>query len=618
MTSNPAELYQHAQQCMRNGDYDGAEKHYRMLIALLPDVPQPHFEFATLLEKKDENPALIINHYEMFIQLAGDNPDLEDQVVQARQEIHRLLNPSPLEAEIAQQVEDPVIDLPEDRIIVDKKRGGHFTRLADAIANNPNGLPIHLQPGRYNETIMITDPNLELEIIGPPSGDPAVLMSTKDHCLYIECSRLEISHLTISNSSPKAAVQIVGGRVIFSGCEFLDCMTAAIDVHYEAHLELKDGNFFFGGGTALRAADQTHLEVGTGGPNFFYSNLGSSIFASGQSKVIIRQVRVNYSSDLVTNEILGSLPYYGLGDVPIIWFQDDADGEIQDSSLTGWGTLIQIDDQASMALSGVVSHSSEGFSKQACTPEAFLKSSDSAAANMENCEFSTSVVGAAGVVCSDRADVQIKDLTLGGEITMLKMVGGKIAAERITPEDSHGHNVVGLQADGGRVVVQEGYIPTVDVIVDIEAKFKNVRFGAQDAKGNAFKGKISFENCGFSGSSHFNGQMDLLNCYAQNPYRNDSWLSFYSGKVRIKGGQYFNHAFAIGCNFEIAEASFKFEDGYASPQGVVDILKGAYGKLVKCSIISSLPKTHPALRIHRTANVTQTENSLQGKIKMYR
>ena len=618
MSSNPAELYQQAQKSMRAGNYAVAEKQYRMLISLLPEVPQPHFELATLLERTGKNPALVINHYEMFIQLAGDEIDLSDKVIQAKREIHQLLNPSPLETELPLEGEERKIDLPADRIIVDKRGNGHFTRLADAIASNPHKFPIYLNPGRYNEAIFITDPTLELEIIGPSSGDPAILMSTKDHCFYVECSRLDIRYLTISNSSSKAAVQIVGGHVRFTGCEFLECMTAAIDVHYESRLELISGNVFFGGGTALRAADQTHLEVGSAGANFFYSNLSGSLHASGHSIVIIQDAGFNYPSDLVTEEILGSLPYFGLGEFPVIWFQDDADGEFRDCKLSGWGTLFQIDDRATVSLSGVESHSSKGFSKQVCTPEAFLKIRDNAAATIENTAFSTGVVGAVGVECSERADIQIRDLTFGGEISMLKMIGGKVAAERITHEDHHGHNVVGLQADGGHIVLQESYLPTIDVVVDIEAKFKEVRFGAQDAKGNAFKGKILFENCAFSGSSHFNGQIDLLNCYAKDPYSSDPWLSFYSGNVRIKGGLFVNHAIAVGCNFEIAEASFRFEESYASPQGVIDILQGAYGELENCSIVSSLPKTHPALRIHRTANVRQIDNFILGKVKMYR
>ena len=67
MTSNPAKLYQQAKQCIHESDFEGAEKHYRMLISLLPEVPQPHFELAELLAKMGKNPALVINHYEMFI-----------------------------------------------------------------------------------------------------------------------------------------------------------------------------------------------------------------------------------------------------------------------------------------------------------------------------------------------------------------------------------------------------------------------------------------------------------------------------------------------------------------------------------------------------------------------
>jgi len=513
---------------------------------------------------------------------------------------------------------EPEIHLPDDRIIVDKKGGGHFSRLADAVANNPMGLPIHLRPGRYNEVIVVTDPSLDLEIIGPPSGDPAILMSTKDHCLYVDCSQLNIRHLTISNSSPKAAVQIVGGQVSFADCEFLDCTTVAINVEYESRLELKSGNVFFGGGTALRATDQTHLEVGTEGPNYFYSNLGSSVHATGHCKVSIRQTGINYPSDLVTDEILGSLPYYGLGEVPIIWLHDDAEGKIEDSKITGWGTLTQIDDNASLMLANIESVFSDGFSKQACTPEVFLKMNGRAAANIDSCTFSSGVVGATGIECNDRSDLQIKDLNFGGEITMLKLDGGKIAADGINHEDDHGHNVVGLQAETGSVLIADSYMPFVEMTNQIDGKFSQVRIGAQDALGNAFKGKLSFENCGFSGSSHFDGQIEFKNCYANNPYNSDAWMSFYSGKVQIKGGQFLNHAFALGCNFEIAEAVFCFEEGYASPQGVIDILRGAFGKLEKCSITSALPKTHPALRIHRQANVQQVDNSIQGKVKMYR
>ncbi|MBC8504856.1 MAG: hypothetical protein ISR58_12620 [Anaerolineales bacterium] len=618
MTSNPAELYQQAQQSIRDGDYEGAEKCFRMLIALLPDVPQPHFEIAELLTKMGKNLMIIINHYEMFIQMAGDDLILADKANQARDRITQLLNQSNPEITVPLDVASIDISLPNDRIVVDKRGKGHFTRLADAIANNPYGLPIHLRPGRYNEVIMVTDSSVDLEIFGPPSGDPAILMSTKDHCIYVDCSHLDICHLTISNSSPKAAVQIVGGQVSFTGCEFLDCTTAAIDIQYESRLDLRDGNVFFGGGTALRVFDQTHLEVGTEGPNFFFSNLGGSVHASGHSKFSIHQARINYPSDLITDEVLGSLPYFGLGEVPIIWLQDNAEGEIKDSKLTGWGTLIYVEDNASLMLSNLESKSSDGFSKQVCTPEAFLKMSGSAAANIEKCKFSSGVVGALGVECKERSDVQIRELLFGGEITMLKLDGGKIAAERLNHEDPHGQNVVGLQAEAGSVIIAESYLPFVDMIAQIEANFHQVRFGARDALGNAFKGKISFENCGFSGSSHFDGQIEFLNCYAKNPYTGDAWLSFYSGKATIKGGQFINHAFALGCNFEIAEASFSFEEGYASPQGVIDILQGAYGKLKKCSITSALPKTHPALRIHRQANVRQIDNAIQGKVEMYR
>ncbi len=233
MTSDPAELYQQAQGFIREGSYEQAEFCYRRLIALLPDVPQPHFDLASLLEKMGKNSALIVNHYEMFIHLAVENPDLNQQIAQAQHNIQKLLDPAPSETSLASnEAENPILDLPDDRIIVDKRGNGHFTKLGDAIANNTAGLPIHVRPGRYNETIMTTDPNLELEIVGPVSGEPAILMSARDHCLYIDCLQAEISNLTISNSSAKAAVEVVGGQVSFKGCEFLDCNTAGINVRY--------------------------------------------------------------------------------------------------------------------------------------------------------------------------------------------------------------------------------------------------------------------------------------------------------------------------------------------------------------------------------------------------
>ena len=619
MTSNPAELYQQAQRYMHKRDYDGAEKCYRMLISLLPDVPQPHFELADLLSTMGKNPALIINHYEMFIQLAGDNPDLGEQINHARQAIYQLLNPAPLESALTQvDAKASGIDLPDDRIIVDRRGNGHFKRLGDAVTNNPKALPIHLLPGRYNETIMITNPDLELQINGPSSGEPAILMSTSDHCLYTDCLNVEIRNLTISNSSPKAAVQVVGGRVAFEGCEFLECTTVGINVQYQARLELKEGNVFFGGGTALRVADQANLEVGSVGPNYFYSNLRGSIHAAGDSKVSIHAAGFNYRGDLVPEETCESLPYYGLGDVPLIWLQGNVAASIKDTKLTGWGTLIQVDEQASVTLSSLESKAADGFSKQACTPEIFLSIGDTARAEIETSTFSTDVIGASGIVCSGQAKLRIKDLTFGGEITMLKLNGGVVEVKGLNHEDSHGSHVVGLQADGGHAHIRKSYLPFVDILADLEANFTGVRFGRRGAKGSAFRVKIRFEDCAFSGSSHFNGQIDLLNCKAQNLYGSDAWLSFYNGKVRIKGGKFLNHAIAVGCNFDITEASFRFDEGHASPEGVVDILQGAFGNLERCSISSSLPKTYPALRIHRKAKVRQTANQLQGKVKMYR
>jgi len=619
MISDPAELYQQAQGFIREGSYEQAEFCYRRLIALLPDVPQPHFDLASLLEKMGKNSALIVNHYEMFIHLAVENPDLNQQIAQAQHNIQKLLDPAPSEtSQASNEAENPILDLPDDRIIVDKRGNGHFTKLGDAIANNTAGLPIHVRHGRYNETIMTTDPNLELEIVGPVSGEPAILMSARDHCLYIDCFQMEINNLTISNSSAKAAVEVVGGQVSFKGCEFLDCNTAGINIQYEARVDLKDGNVFFGGGTALQLADQALLEVGSGGPNFFFSNLRGSIHATGESKLAIKGAGFNYPNDLMSDETLGLLPYYGLGEVPVIWLQGNADAVIRDSKITGWGTLIQVEDQASATVSGLESKADDGFSKQACTPEVFLWTGENAKAIIEHSAFSSGVVGASGVVCSGQADVKINKLTLGGEITMLKVEGGTLEAEGVDHEDNEGRNVVGLRADGGSFTIRESYLPLVSISDDLNASFDGVRFGGRDNQGNSFHGDMRFDHCEFSGDSRFDGQIVLLNCTSQKLYSTSAWMSFYSGKVRIKGGQFLNHSFAVGCNFDILEAAFRFEAGYASPKGVIDILQGAYGKLEKCSIISGLPKSHPALRIHRDAKVRQVENTLQGKVKMYR
>ncbi len=619
MSSNPAELYQQAQQNVRKGDFAGAEKCYRMLIALLPDVPQPHYELAVLLTKMDKNPALVINHYEMFIQLASDDPGLGEQIKEVRREIHQLLTPSPLEAALSQDdVSSPDLDLPGDRIIVDQRGRGHFTSLGDAVANNLHGLPIHLRAGRYNESIMITNPELELEIIGPSSGEAAILTSASDHCLYLDCSKIEINNLTISNSSSKAAVQVVAGQVTFEGCEFLDCTTCGISVQYEAQLFLKSDNVFFGGGTALQAADRSYLGVGSAGPNFFYSNQRGSIIAVGESKIIIHHAGFNYKGDFIPEEVRDSLPYYGLGEVPVICFQGNVEATIKASKITGWGTLIQVADHASVSFVGLESNFADGFSKQACTPEKFLQVGDSARIEIDGCAFSTNVVGATGVDCSGHPHLKIKDFVMGGEITMLKLDGGSCEIFGLDHLDEDGNNVVGLQAENGRLTIGESYLPYVEITDDLEARFNRVRFGGSGAKGSAFRGELHFEQCEFTGSAHFNGQMNLIDCSAENIYGDESWLSFYSGKVRIRGGKFLNHAFAVGCNFEIIAAIFQFEKGYSSPKGVIDFLQGAFGRLVKCSVQSSLSKTYPALRIHRNANVHQAENELHGKVKMYR
>lgn len=619
MSSNPAELYQQAQKSMQEGDFQGAEKHFRMLIALLPDVPQPHYELAVLLTKMDKNPALVINHYEMFIQLAGDDPGLGKQIKEVRREIHHLLNPSPLEAALSQDdASSPDLDLPGDRIIVDQRGRGHFTSLGDAVANNLLGLPIHLQAGRYNESIMITNPDLELEIIGPASGEAAILTSASDHCLYLDCSKIEISNLTISNSSSKAAVQVVAGQVAFEECEFLDCTTCGISAQYEAQLFLKRGNVFFGGGTALQAVDRSYLEVGSAGPNFFYSNLSGSVFAAGESRISICQAGFNYRGDFVPEEVRDSLPYYGLGEVPVICLKGNVEATIKASKITGWGTLIQIVDQASVSFVGLESNSADGFSKQTCTPDKFLQAGDRAMIEIDGCAFSTDVVGATCVDCSGQAHVKVKDFVMGGEITMLKLDGGTCEVIGLDHLDEEGNNVKGLQAENGRLQIGESFLPYVEITGELEARFNRVRFGGNGAKGSAFRGELRFEHCDFAGSAHFDGQMNLIDCSAKNIFGGESWLSFYRGKVRIQGGVFINHAIAVGCNFEIIEAVFQFEKGYASPEGVIDFLQGAFGRLEKCSVRSSLPKTYPALRIHRNANVHRGENELHGKVKMYR
>ena len=619
MTSTPADLYQQAQGFIREGNYKEAEKRYRMLIALHPDIPQAHFELASLLNEMGANPALIVNHYEMFIQLAEENPELSQQVTQARQKIFQVLNPSPIEYVLAQtELEERTLDLPDDRILVDKMGNGHFTRLGDAIANNPHDLPIHIKPGRYNETIMITNSDLDLAISGPSSGERAIVMSSKDHCLYIDCRRLKISNLAFSNGSPKAAVEVVGGQVSLEGCVFQDCNTAGINIRYAARLDLNDGNIFFGGGTALQVADQAVLEVGSGGPNFFFSNLRGSIIARGESKLSIKNAGFNYHSDLVSEEIRGSLPYYGLGEFPVIRLQDSASAVISDCKITGWGTLIHVEDQATVRLSGLESNTIDGFSKQACTPEVFLWVGKKAKAIIEHSAFSSGVVGASGIVCSGQADVKINKLTLGGEITMLKVEGGTLDAAGVDHQDNEGRNVVGLRAEGGSFAITESYLPLVIISDDLNASFEGVRFGGRDNLGNSFRGDLRFDHCEFSGDSRFDGQIVLLHCTSGKLYSTSAWMSFYSGRVRIKGGKYRNHVFVVACAFEIAEAVFQFDTGYASPNGVIDFKSAAIGKLERCSIASPLPKNQPALRIHREADVRQVQNTLHGKVKMYR
>jgi tetratricopeptide (TPR) repeat protein len=87
MVREAKELYLQGRESWRLGEMAEAEQAFRQAIELDPQLPHPHFDLATLLEQQDGAQAEILDHYQRFLVLAADNPELTPQVRQVRQRL---------------------------------------------------------------------------------------------------------------------------------------------------------------------------------------------------------------------------------------------------------------------------------------------------------------------------------------------------------------------------------------------------------------------------------------------------------------------------------------------------------------------------------------------------
>ena len=200
------------------------------------------------------------------------------------------------------------------------QQGGRYTTIGKAIQRAKSGDRIKIQPGHYNESLVI---DKDLEIIGEGLRKKIVIESTDGSCIQIQAQKVTVRGLTLRGQTGRQGkefytVDVSKGHLTLEDCDITSDSLACIAVHNAMadiqNCHIHDGNelgiWFYDGGTGtveeciISGNQKAGVLIGVGGDitirkSKIHDGKGTGVFVYEGGRVTITD------SDIFDNQKAG-------------------------------------------------------------------------------------------------------------------------------------------------------------------------------------------------------------------------------------------------------------------------------------------------------------------------